>query len=189
MYPYHHPHAQRILELPVYRCTEEQYYREQDANYECVAQDYERILQRFSHMPESPPEWMKGFRPESVAERMKAFRIEWKLYPWDFNEVVGWIRLYVRAGSIGASLFVVNTKISKNMARKKFVWETSNFIELSVSEGQTSADIFNVLRSNIIAENLRRFKGKRYVDTGVLDILGPHLNWVILTHVAPPALP
>jgi hypothetical protein len=177
MYPYHHPHAQRILELPVYRCTEEQYYREQDADYKSAAQEYERILQRAGHTP-------KG-----VAEQMKAFRIGWKRYPWDFNEVVGWIRLYVRAESIGAALFVVKTKISRNMARKKFAWDSSNFIEIPVSEGQSSAEIFDVLRNSIIAENLRRFKGKRYVDTGILDVLGPYVDWVVLTQRAAPALP
>src|SRR6266436_10334200 len=99
MYPYHHPHAQRILELPVYRCTEEQYYREQDANYKSAAQEHERKLQRAT------------YTPKGVAEQMKEFRIGWKEYPWDFNEVVGWIRLFVRAESIGAALFVINKKI------------------------------------------------------------------------------
>jgi len=91
MYPYHHPHAQRILELPVYRCTEEQYYREQKASYEPAAQQYEQMLQR------AGPDM-----PERVAQEMKAFRIRWEIYPWDFNEIVGWIRLYARAESIGA---------------------------------------------------------------------------------------
>ena len=68
---------------------------------------------------------------------MKEFRIGWKEYPWDFNEVVGWIRLFVRAESIGAALFVVNKKYQETWFEKKFAWDSSNFIEIPVSEGQT----------------------------------------------------
>jgi hypothetical protein len=178
MYPYHHPHAQRILELPVYRCTEEQYYREQKASYESAAKQYQQMLQR------AGPDML-----ERVAQEMKAFRIRWKIYPWDFNEVVGWIRLYARAESIGASLFLVTTKISKTMSRKKFGWDSSNFLEILISKNQTSADIFEHLRSSIIVETLRRFRGKRYVDTGVLDVFGPHLDWVLLTRRTASAFP
>jgi hypothetical protein len=176
MYPYPHPHAKRILELPVYRCTEEQYYREQDANHKSAAQEYARILQ-----------WA-GHTPESAAEQMKAFEIRWKTYPWDFNEVIGWVRLYVRTGSIGAVLYSVKTKISKNMSRKKFEWDSYKFIELPIAEGETSAEIFNDLRKSIITETHRTFKGKRYIDTGVLDVVGPHLDWAVLTQRTAPRL-
>jgi hypothetical protein len=172
MDPYHHPHAQRILELPVYRCTEEQYYREQDANYNSEAQEYERILQ-----------WA-GHTPESAAEQMKAFRIRWKTCPWDFNQVVAWVRLYARTDGIGASLFLIPyKKMPKGIRRKRrrgYKWDSNNFLDMWVSDNQSSADIFDEIRTLIAATARQRFKGW-YIDMGVLDVLGPHLNWVALT--------
>ncbi len=151
MYPYPHPHSKRILELPIYRCTEEQYYREQDTNYKSAAQEHYRILERAGHTP------------ESAAEETKAFEIRRKTYPWDFNEVIGWVRLYVRAGSVGAALFVVKTKISKNMSQKKFEWDSYSFIEMPVVDGETSAEIFTHLRKRLIIETRRLFKNNRLI--------------------------
>ena len=94
--PYHHPRARRILELPVYRCTEEQYYREQNARYEAEAQSLEQFMRRMPDIDD----------PE-------AFKNHWFTrheHPWDFNQVVAWIRLYARTDGIGASLFLMPYK-------------------------------------------------------------------------------
>jgi hypothetical protein len=135
-------------------------------------QEYERILQ-----------WA-GHTPESAAEQMKAFRIRWKTCPWDFNQVVAWVRLYARTDGIGASLFLIPyKKMPKGIRRKRrrgYKWDSNNFLDMWVSDNQSSADIFDEIRTLIAATARQRFKGW-YIDMGVLDVLGPHLNWVALT--------
>jgi hypothetical protein len=181
MYPYHHPGAQRILELPVYRCTEEQHYRDQKCRCDAAVQPIKQSLQT-----------VPNISPERVAQELEDFRNSWlqrEEYMWDFNEVVGWIRLYARAGSIGASLFVVNQRVSKSMVRKRFVWDSSNFLVMSVYENQSNSEIFRNLKELVIDESHSRFKGRRYIDIGVLDIIGPHLDWAALTRRAAPHVP
>ena len=104
--PYHLPRARRILELPVYRCTEEQYYREQNARYEAEAQSLEPFMRR---MPDIDDPVMRTRH----LQYMEAFKNNWFTrheHPRDFNQVVAWIRLYARTDGIGASLFLMPYK-------------------------------------------------------------------------------
>jgi hypothetical protein len=173
MYPYHHPGAQRIFELPVYRCTEEQLSCEQKASCAAAAQPVAQSLKK-----------VPLITPERVAQEVEDFKSRWRqreAHCWDFNEVVGWIRLYARPGSIGASLFILDKRISRTLVRKRFLWDSWNFIDMSVSKKQSNAEIFETLKKLILAESRERFNQRRYVDIGVLDALGPHLDWVALT--------
>jgi hypothetical protein len=80
MIEYHHPEAKRILELPVYRCTEEQHYREQEARYESATRFTTEALRMMD----------KG--PEFTAEQAEMCRKDWfkrEGRPWDFNQIVG----------------------------------------------------------------------------------------------------
>jgi hypothetical protein len=91
--PYHFPRARRILELPVYRCTKEQYYREQNVQYEAEAQSIEQSFQR---MPDKDDPVMRARH----REYMEYYKRDWHTRyerPWDFNEIVAWIRLYARS--------------------------------------------------------------------------------------------
>jgi hypothetical protein len=122
-----------------------------------------------------------------MAQHIESVRSDWFKrhgHLWDFNEVVAWVRLYARAGSIGASLFVTNKRVSKRMAHKRFVWDSWNFLDISVSDDQSGTEIFDELKNAILAESRRRFKGQCYIDIGVLEVLGPHLDWVALTRRA-----
>jgi hypothetical protein len=168
--PYHHPRARRILELPVYRCTEEQYYRDQNARYEAEAQSLEQFMRRMPDIDD----------PE-------AFKNHWftrQENPWDFNQVVAWIRLYARTDGIGASLFLIPYKrMPKDIGRGRrrgFKWDSNNFLDMWVSDNHSSTDIFEEIRELLVTTARQRFKGW-YIDMGVLDVLGPHLNWVALT--------
>jgi hypothetical protein len=71
-------------------------------------------------------------------------------------------------------------KGTRHKRRRDFKWESNNFLDMWVENNQSSADIFNELRTMLVTTARQRFK-RWYVDIGVLDVLGPHLNWVALT--------
>ena len=174
MINYHHPEAQRILELPIYRCTEEQHYSEQEARYESAAQWTKQSLQMLTHKC-----------PKFAAQEMEICRREWfrrEAYPWDFNQIVGWIRLYAWTGNIAAYLFFVSGRIAKTMIRKRFIWKQEKFLEMRVFSNQSSTQILEKLKKRLSEESDDSSRVLRlYVDTGVLDVLGPHIDWVALT--------
>jgi hypothetical protein len=173
--PYHFPGARRILELPVYRCTEKQYYCEQKAQLEA---DFEYL----KNVP-------SDLDPILREKRMKQFKDNYWLgtpmCPCDFNQVVAWVRLYGRPGAIGASLYIRKyTRIPRYFFRQPFAWDSNNFIDMWVSGNQSSIDIFSDLRNKICraAHNHSLFRQKGWhIDMEVLDVLGTHLNWVELT--------
>jgi hypothetical protein len=177
MNPYHFPNARRILELPVYRCSEGQYYRELKAQYESAIQQH----------------WKNGvpsnLNPVLLAKRKKEFEASVWLstfsYAWEFNQVVAWIRLYVRPEHIGASLHIRKyTRTPRYFFSQPFVWDSNNFLDVWVSSEQSSIDIFDDLRKEICtsADHHKLFlKRKWYIDMRVFDFVGSHLNWVELT--------
>src|SRR5271165_3458901 len=165
MIEYHQPGAQRILELPVYRCTEEQHYREQEAKFEMAARWVKESLRALN-------------KDLDTAEDLQVFRTDWfkrEGCPWDFNQIVGWIRLYTWTGNIAAYLFFVRERISKNMSRKRFVWERAKFLEMRVFEHESNAQILDNLKTKILSERNESTRLRRlYVDIGVLDVLNEH---------------
>jgi hypothetical protein len=176
MNPYHFPNARRILELPVYRCSEEQYYRE-------LKDQYESAIQHWKNVP-------SDLEPVLLERRQKEFEASVWLstfsYAWDFNQVVAWVRLYVRPEHIGASLHIRKyTRTPRYFFSQPFVWDSNNFLDVRVSSEQSSINIFDHLRKEIctIAHDHRLFRKRRwYIDMRVFDFVGSHLNWVELTN-------
>ena len=70
------------------------------------------------------------------------------------------------------------------MVRKRFLTERAKFLEMRVFEGQSSSEIFGRLKQRIIEEtrDSPRVRALR-VDTGVLDVLGPQIDWVAITQL------
>jgi hypothetical protein len=172
MLPYHIPGSTRILELPIYRCTEEQHYAEQEDRYELAAEHVHAAYRALGERPE---------KEKVLADhRNDWFRREGM--PWDFNQIVGWIRLYTWTGNIRGYLFFASERITKVMRRKKFITKRGNFIKIRVFPEQSNEEILTTLKTTILAKvaehtRLHRF----YVDMGVLDVLGPHIDWIGLT--------
>lgn len=101
---------------------------------------------------------------------------------WRYNEVIGWLRLYVLGDQIrGETWFIDAKQIRHNLAKKKFLDHGKAF-ELSLfPEADSSTDIYNQIRTTI--EKLREekpFKG-RYLDLEEFYNLGPFIDWRRLT--------
>jgi hypothetical protein len=172
MLSYHIPSSERFLELPVYRCTEDQHDKEQDEQFEFAAQ----YMRSAYHMLGKTPEQEKDFDDF----RQEWFRREGR--PWDFNQIVGWIRLYTWPGNIRAYLFFVSERITKVMRRKRFITKRGNFIELRVFPEQSNEEILTNLKSTILEAAAGNSRLRRLsVDTGILDVLGPYIDWISLT--------
>ncbi len=171
MIEYHQPGARRILELPVYRCTEEQHYKEQEEKCEEAGSFVKQSL------------CMLGKDPVTASEAVQ-FRRDWykrEGCPWEFNQIVGWIRLYTWTGNIGAYSFFVRQKIARNMSRKQFVLR-GKFLEMRVYTDQSNPMILEKLKNTITAESRESPRMQRlYIDTGILDVIGPDIDWLALT--------
>ena len=104
-------------------------------------------------------------------------------YPWKYNEIVGWIELFVIPTQIRGEYWWLNNnsipvedeRITKN-SKKKFYLRGKLF-ELQIYSQDTSLKIYKKLSKKIITESkTKRFQG-RYFDLHHLEALGPFVNW------------
>lgn len=151
-----------IFDLAVYRRTEEEYYADRD-------QSTARRLDASGLSRERSP--------DSYRNAEEAFKDSYG-GPWEFNQVVGWIRLYVEASHVGAHLWWVNAKRLQSKMRKTFYLTTpSNILATSFPPGVVSAEIFSDTLTHL--EKLAKekpLKG-RYLDLGTFRNIGPFINW------------
>ena len=115
---------------------------------------------------------MGGKTPERVKiwEEHRAESYQGAVTPWDFNQIVGWIRLYAWPGNIRAYVFLVEERMIRIMRQKTFVTRRGNFIEIYVFPEQSNEEILANLKKNILAQAAANSRLRRlYVDAGVLD--------------------
>lgn len=153
-----------FFEIPVYRCQLDKYEAELEA-------EKHRYIDLF--LPQYPP----GILVSS--EEVGRWFTESRWYPWRYNEVISWLRLYVFGkDQIRAEYYFIKAKrVVRHPAGKVFLKRPGKAFELCVLPKESSAVIFrNVLRA---LENLHReppFKG-RYIDLDCFRALGKFINW------------
>ena len=151
------------FEIPVYRCSIKTHTAEMKSK--------ER---EFTH-----DEW-KEVAPESYQNSINYFdRTIW--YPWRYNEIIGWIRLYVMGNQIrGEYYFDASGRIRKGIRKKKYVYCGKAF-EHHLFGDMTSQEIFNEIISVLekINKNEKPFK-KRYIDLTTFKTIGEFVDWKML---------
>jgi hypothetical protein len=145
-----------MFDLAVYRCTQAKY---ETARHQTTAKRMERSGLSRERSPDSYRNAEEAFCDSYGG-------------PWEFNEIVGWIRLYVRASHVGAHLWWVDAKRLQPKMRKTFYLTSLNSIfDTGFAPAVASDEIFSNTLSKL--EKLateKRFKG-RYVD------LQPFRSW------------
>jgi hypothetical protein len=172
MLSYHNPDAERILEIPIYRCTDEQHRAQEKERFESWVEPLETGFYIGGRTPERVKIW-EEYRADSYRRTVTL---------WDFNQIVAWLRLYAWSGNIRAYLFFVRESMAKIMRHKTFNTSRGNFIEMHVFPKQSNEEILAKLKKLILAQAAANSRLRRlYVDMGVLDVLGPHIDWIGLT--------
>jgi len=104
----------------------------------------------------------------------------WKSYggSWLFNEIVGFIRLFFLSEQIRGEYFHVEAKKVVRTRRKIF---GPLGIEITaprrIPKKSSNQEIFGHVRNYLsCAQNEGELK-KYYIDTSVLEYIGPHLDW------------
>jgi hypothetical protein len=160
------PEWRRILDLIVYRCSEDQYFTEQHADESA----YVRIL---------------GLDPtsrDSNTTRLKGHWSDKHGGSWLINEAVGLISICAAPSKIGALSYFVSGRIMKHMAKRRMFLQGKLFEFNIWPENGSSEQIYEILRQSLreSAADVGRFRG-RVIDLEPLDALGPHIDWAGIT--------
>lgn len=90
------------------------------------------------------------------------------IQPWIFNQIIGWLRLYVIGTSIKAEYYIIKDK--------QFSCQGKAF-ELNPKNSDSSTNIYENIRNKIMKINSKRpFKG-HYIDLEKFSYIGPYVNW------------
>lgn len=153
-----------FFEIPIYRCDPQTHENEMEKN-------------RKKYVNEDS----KDIAPHSF-QNMQNFFSEDIRYDWRYNEIIGWLCLYILGTQVrGDYYFVSAKKINKGILKKKFKIMYKAF-ELSLDKTLTSQEIFNEILSEIeyINLNVNPFK-KRYFDIETFKVIGQFIDWKYLT--------
>lgn len=144
-----------LLDVPVYRLPIEAYDSERERDWK-----------------DTVPSGL--FSPASARARDDMMHIYGGC--WMYNEIIGWIRLYIIGDQLRGEYFAVRAKRIVRTRRKTFEFKTSKLApEVSVPSGASNKQIYDLLRDYVNACQ-RELRG-RYIDTEILDNLAPYIDW------------
>jgi hypothetical protein len=97
-------------------------------------------------------------------------------YSWSYNDIVGWIRLFICGTQLRGEYWWVSSKRIVPRGKKEFEYFGKAFESENITS-ENSNQIFTVLCGELSQLSKERpFKG-RYIDMELLLTLGPHINW------------
>jgi len=158
--------ARKILDLLINRCTEQQYWDEQEAYRD-------QLVRKSGYDPSNKAQYIIDLRRD-----LGQHLFETRGGVWTLSEAVGIISLFSSLSLIGALLYFVNERIAKNMRNKRIFFQGQLF-DFNVWPEDNNDTIYRTLRRSLkdsIAE-AKILRG-RVIDFGPLDSLGPHIDWV-----------
>lgn len=147
-----------FFDLPVYRLPEERYYTERNRHVE----------REVSEVPIS-----------SNQNAYRAHCIERYGGPWQFNEIVGYVRLYFDGSQVLGEYWRTRRKRLVR-TRKKVFWCVGHKVapEVDIPINPSSADVEAAV--NEYVERARSELKGRHIDTAGLERLGRFLDWASL---------
>ena len=156
-----------FFDLPVYRLTADDFHKQ-------------RALQVDKWM--YPPDGMFSERnrvedrahPDRVRDRK--IRLSELYGNWQFNEVIGYIRLYFCGDQVRGMYYAVNRKRMVKTDRKRFVHLTDKLVsEINIRRPSGHDQI-----REAVDEYIRRCRKRlpmRHIDTSVFDNIAEHMDW------------
>lgn len=160
-----------IYDVPVYRLSRERYYKDRD--------EYIR-----KHMYTGNPnhrKMMKDFYKKHPTRKLEAEDRLQKSYggAWEYNEIIGYIRLHFLGTQIRGEYWGVNSKRVVRTRKKTFEYKTWNFApEIDLHREPDSLSIFSKI-IEYLEKCQKELKG-RYLDTDNLKAIGPYVEWKTL---------
>jgi len=152
-----------FFEIPIYRCDQSTHTNE-------MKNSEEKLVDEFHH-----------FNSKSHEDRMRNYFHNSKWYPWRYNEVIGWLCLYIMGTQLRGEIWFESSKrINKGIRKKKFKWVGKAF-EHNIRNRSESDEIFTEFVE--VLEQLKskdNFFRKRHLDLSVFKVNGRFINWVEL---------
>ena len=98
--------------------------------------------------------------------------------PWQFNQIIGWLRLFAEGYTIGGHLWWVDAqRLNRKMRNKRLKLTTPSDVLHVRFSNESSTEIFNKLLERLTAITKESKYKKRYIDLDVFCHVGPFIDW------------
>lgn len=152
-----------FIVIPVYRLEKEKYSKQMqehiDNNFN---DDSDLIKQAYENDPELKIQWESHFRKSYGGA-------------WEFNEIIGHVKLYFFGSQIRGEYWAVNAKRITRSRKKQFEYKTHKLSYALSIRDKSSIGILTTLREYIA--NCQKELKSRHLDTREFETLAPHINW------------
>lgn len=157
---------QYIFDIPVYRLTSDEF------NSEIDIQIAKRIARLISYDSQRRP------LSREIKERERHLAIAESGGPWQFNQIIGWLRLFTEGRTVGGHLWWANAKrLNRRMRHKRLYLLTTGDVLGAWFPDQSSKEIFEILLERLSDMATGRPSKNRYVDLESFRRVGPFIDW------------
>lgn len=156
-----------FFDLPVYRLTADAYYAARSEYIDVLFRPGSPDEQHLRELDRNNPrdkDWFRDYLGKSYGGC------------WEFNEIIGYIRLHFLGTQIRGEYFSVNKKHIVRTRTKRFefmTWKLAPEVEIEPPLG--TAEIHDAICQYII--DCRREVPSRYIDTSQFDTIAPFVDW------------
>lgn len=158
-----------FLIIPVYRISSEKYYQQREAFVE---------KHLYNSNNEELNELARQVHKEQPNVKLQSQYILRNSYGsvWDFNEIIGYIKLHFVGNQIRGEYWAVKAKRIVKTSKKSFEYKTHKLAaEMTISRDLDNNEIFEVVTQYI--DRCRKELKNRYVDDAQLKKIGEFVDW------------
>lgn len=156
---------QYIFDVAIYRCSFDQCHKEFDRD---LQKHYRTIW------PSGTESVMSQGHVLAVEED---FRILYGL-PWQFNNIIGWIRLHVLGMEIRGEVWKTDAKkLVRRPKHKRFISASTDAFRVDCRLHRSPDAIFQTVIRELELVTQQQFGKRAYLDLECLKNIGPHINW------------
>jgi hypothetical protein len=157
---------QYIFDIPVYRLTSDEF----DAEIELHLAKRVKWLRSYDSQ-------RRPLSPERRDQQLHSIIAD-SGGPWQFNQIIGWLRLFAEGRTIGCHMWWVDAKrINRRMRRKRLYLSTFSDVLGAWFPKESSSEIFATLLQRLSEMVGERPYANRYIDLDVFRRLGPFVDW------------
>ncbi len=151
-----------VFDIPVYRVSKERYHSEREKAVETIT---------FAVCEG------QGIARSRVPETVRNIEF-YSRCPWQFNDVVGWVRLFIEGCSVGGHLWWVEGKrLQVRMKKRFYLTATSNSLHTHFPPPADSKAIFQGTLEALESLSKRKPLKGRFMDLSIFRRVGPFIDW------------
>ena len=168
-----------IFDIPIYRCGKEQHEAQVEKKLE------EQRVRVYDELGLPRPTEGETLRHLQVMEGWHRATLGG---PWQFNQIIGWMRLFIEGYGVGGHLWQADGKrMNMRMPKKRMHLTTaSNLLWVDIVRPTSSELIYEEIHRVLRSYASQGWMKLRHLDLSVFERTGPFIDWHELfeSHIA-----